>query len=270
MNKAVDTAEAMPQAKPLPMIDKRYIYPVIFFFLFMASWELAIRLFHIPAFILPTPSGIFQKFIATRSFLWEHTSVTVYESVSGFILACIVGVSLAVLVTSSQVVEWTVYPYFVALHTIPIIAIAPLLILWFGFGMLPKVLVSAIISFLPILINTIRGLNAVDYRVLELMDSLSATQWEIFTKIRFPAALPFIFAAFKVSVTTCVIGAVVGEFIGSDTGLGYLIIHATTRIDTELLFVAIAILAALGISLFLLVSLAERYFLSWYEGTTSV
>ncbi len=248
----------------------KYIYPIIFLILVLLACQGATVLFKIPAFILPPPSAIATNFFTTNVNLWKHLSATLIEATSGFSLAIVVGLTLAFLITRSQLIDVTIYPYLIALSTIPILAIAPLLILWFGFGLLPKIIVSALICFLPIVINTMRGLRAVDYRLLELMQSLSATEFQVYRKIRVYAALPYTFAALKVAVAGSLVGAVVGEFLGSDTGLGYLIVRASTRLDTTLLFMAIVMLVVLGVSEFLLITLAERKLLYWYEGSTTL
>lgn len=248
--------------------NKRFIYPAVFFVLVLAVWEVVVTMFDVPRFIMPAPSAIAGKFFATGTGLWRHARLTMFESILGFALAVITGLTLAILISRFEVVQLTIYPYLIALSTIPVLAIAPLLILWFGFGILPKIIVSALISFLPIVINTMRGLEAVDYRLLELMYSLSASQSQVYRKIRFYTALPYIFAALKVSIAGAVVGAVVGEFLGSDTGLGYLIIRASSRLDTPLLFMSITLLGILGVSLFLVITLVEKKVLHWYDGST--
>ena len=263
-------APAAPSAdnRGWPRPDRRFVYPALFFVVLLIVWEGGVRALSVPTYILPAPTAVGARFSQMSSSLWRDAWVTILESLSGFALAAVVGVTLAVMIARFKSLELIVFPYLIALHTIPIIAIGPLLIMWFGFGLVPKILVAALIALLPIVINTVRGLQSVDYRVLELMDSLSATEWQVFSKIRLFSALPYTFAAFKVSVAGSVIGAVVGEFLGSDTGLGALIIQASTRLDTPLLFVAITMLGLIGVSLFLATTLLERRLLRWYEGAT--
>jgi NitT/TauT family transport system permease protein len=248
--------------------SRQYLYPFLFFVFVLFLWEEGTKVFEVPRFILPAPSIILDKFLSSDVNLWLHTRVTVIEAVLGFAIASVLGFVLAIFITMFETVELTIYPYLIALSTIPILAIAPLLILWFGFGMLPKIIVATLICFLPIVVNTIRGFRSVDYRLLELMFSLNANDWQVYRKIRFYTTLPYTFAALKVSISAAVVGAVVGEFLGSDTGLGYLIIRASTRLDTALLFMSIAVLAVLGVSLFLLVSYLEKKILYWYDGST--
>lgn len=248
--------------------NKRFIYPAAFLVIVLVLWEIIVNVFEVPRFIMPAPSAIVAEFMVPGADLWRHARLTMLESILGFTLAVIAGSTLAVLISRFEVVQLTIYPYLIALSTIPVLAIAPLLILWFGFGILPKIIVSALVSFLPIVINTMRGLESVDYRLMELMYSISASQWQVYRKIRFYTALPYFFAALKVSIAGAVVGAVVGEFLGSDTGLGYLIIRASSRLDTPLLFMSIVLLGILGVSLFLIITLAEKKILHWYDGST--
>lgn len=260
---------SQPEITSLPAWSK-FVYPLVFLVIMMFACQFVTVAFKIPKFILPAPSDVAREFVSTDIDLWKHVRATLIEATSGFSLATVVGLTLASAITRSSRIEMTIYPYLVAFSTIPILAIAPLLILWFGFGMLPKVIVSALICFLPITINTMRGLRAVDYRLLELMHSLSATEYHVYSKIRAYSTMPFTFAAFKTAVPASLVGAVVGEFLGSDIGLGYLIVRASSRLDTKLLFVAIVLLVIIGVSEFLIISLAERRLLYWYEGSTTL
>ena len=164
----------------------------------------------------------------------------------------------------------TLYPLIVASQAVPKIAIGPLLVLWLGLGMLPKLAIVALMVFFPVVITAAEGFSSVDRNLLDLMRSVSASQWEIFRRVRFPHALPQIFSGLKIGITLAVVGAVVGEWIGSDNGLGYLLLQANTQLDTTLLFSALALLVVLGVVLFLLVEIAERLLLPWRTSTFDV
>lgn len=245
---------------------KQVLYPLASAVVFLLLWEGITRTFEIPTFILPTLSGVARTFVLEAATLPTHAWVTFIETLAGFLLAVSVGIGIALIIVHWQGFEWMVYPHLVLLRTVPIFAIAPLLIMWFGFGLAPKIIVSAVIAFFPIVINMTRGLRAVDYRILELMESVSASAWDVLVKVRLKASLPYLFAALKISITSSMVGAVVGEFLGADEGMGYLVIQASTRLDSELLFMAIIILAAMGVLLFFLVALLESSLVFW-KGT---
>ena len=213
----------------------------------------------LPRWLLPAPSAIVVRLFKLKT-LWFHTGLTVMEAGSGFLLSAAVGISLSAGIVHSRFLERGVFPYVVVSNAIPIIAIIPLLTIWLGFGFAPKILIAAIISFFPIVTNTTRGLKAADQRALDFMRSINATRWQVFSKVQFPTALPFIFAAFRIASSLSLVGAVVAEFYGSDRGLGFLVISSATQLQTDLLFVAIAVLAVLGVTCFALFGRVERIF----------
>ena len=228
---------------------ERFVPPLIFLIIILVVWEGAVRLFDMPAWLLPAPSGIFQRFLRSDT-LWYHTGLTLLEALSGFTMSAIIAILLSAGIVHSRFLERGVFPYIIVSNSVPIIAIIPLLTIWFGFGISPKIMIAAIITFFPIVTNTTRGLKSADPRVLDFMHSINATRWEVFSKVQFPSALPYIFAAFKIAASLSLVGAVVGEFYGSDRGLGYLVISSATQLQTDLLFVAITVLAVLGVVLF--------------------
>jgi ABC-type nitrate/sulfonate/bicarbonate transport system permease component len=241
---------------------ERILPPVIFLVVAMAAWEGAVQSLDIPRWLLPAPSAILARFLKTPN-LWYHTLLTVMEAASGFVASAVLGISLAAGISHSRFLERGVFPYVVISNAIPIIAIIPLLTIWFGFGYAPKVMIAAIISFFPIVTNTTRGFKSADQRVLDFMRSINATRWQVFTKIQFPTALPFMFAAFRIASSLSIVGAVVAEFYGSDRGLGYLVITSATQLQTDLLFVSIAVLALLGVGCFSLFGRVERAYGAW-------
>lgn len=254
---------------PLRVTAKRVIascaLPFVFFVSVLATWECIVVFTGIPKYLLPAPSAILRRLAEIGGMLLEHTLITLFESMMGFALASLLGIAIAISIAQSRVVERVIYPYVVVAKVVPIVAIAPLLMLWFGFGVAPKIVIAALISFFPIVVNTVKGLKSTDPQALRLMRSLSATPFQTFVKIRLPYALPYILAGFKIAIPLSVVGAVVGELVGADKGLGHLIMIAEAYLDTEMMFSAVIMAVILGVSLFLLVSVLERHLLSWHE-----
>jgi NitT/TauT family transport system permease protein len=234
------------------------------FFAFFAVWEAAVHLFDMKAVILPTPTLTFTTMWAKRAYLLQHTWPTVNAIAIGFAVAAVTGFVIAVAIAYSRFLNQLTYPFLVAAQVVPKIALAPLFLIWFGVGLLPKVVIAALIAFFPIVINTAKGLTSVEPELVQFMRSLGASWSEIFFKISLPWALPYIFAAFKISITLAVVGAVVGEFIASDVGLGYVVNYANITLETDVMFAGLLLLSAVGILLFLVVVAAERYVMSWH------
>jgi ABC-type nitrate/sulfonate/bicarbonate transport system permease component len=235
----------------------RLMPPLLILVLVLGAWQLAVDGLEIPPWLLPSPWRIAQRFAATGT-LWYHTGLTLFEALTGFFISAVVGIALSAGIVHSRFLERGVFPYIIVSNSVPIIAIIPLLTIWFGFGFAPKIAIAAIITFFPIVTNTTRGLKSTDPRILDFLHSINATGWEVFVKAQLPSALPFIFAGFKIAASLSLVGAVVGEFYGSDRGLGFLVITSATQLRTDLLFVAITVLAALGVGLFSLFGWLER------------
>ena len=223
----------------------------------LSTWQGAVWLLEMPPWLLPAPTDVVQRFVTTST-LGYHTGITVMEAATGFVISAVLGISLASLIVHSPFLERGLLPYIVLSNAIPIVAIIPLLTIWFGFGMVPRVMICTIVTFFPIVTNTTQGLKSADKRVLEFMHSINATRPEILLKVQLPSALPSIFAGFKIAASLSLVGAVVAEFYSSDRGLGYLIITAATELRTDLLFVAVTVLAALGVISFTFFSWLER------------
>ncbi len=231
----------------------------------LALWEAVVRFNHFPAFILPLPGQVWQRFVivlGSGDLAW-HTGLTLSEVLSGLGLGLVVATALGYLIAKFPGLERVLTPYLVASQAVPIVAIAPLLVIWFGAGLSSKVLICALIVFFPILINTVVGLRSVPPELRELMRSLRATRWQVFIKLDVPAALPVWLAGLKVGATLAVIGAVVGEFVGADRGLGFLINFGRGQYDTALVFVAVTALVAIALTLYGLASWLERWLLAW-------
>jgi NitT/TauT family transport system permease protein len=228
-------------------------------------WQAAIWLNGFPAFILPSPLQVANRFVLALAdgTLTRHMLVTLGESLSGLTLGLIVAAVLGYLLTQSRTLERILAPYIVASQSIPIVAIAPLLVIWFGSGLTSKILICALIVFFPVLINVIVGLRSVEPDLRDLMRSLQAGRWQTFVSLELPAALPLLLSGLKIGATLSVIGAVVGEFSGSNSGLGFLITAARGQFDTPLVFVAVFALIAIALCLYGAVALLERKLLDW-------
>ncbi|HEY1363879.1 MAG TPA: ABC transporter permease [Xanthobacteraceae bacterium] len=232
--------------------------PITVVLVALALWEIATRLLGIPSFLLPPPSAILVSMQTNASLLLANGWVTTIEIVFGFLLSIVVGIPLALAIFLWPPFSRSVLPLLVSSQAMPKVAIAPLLLVWFGFGLLPKVLIAFLIAFFPIVINTAVGLASIEPDKIQLARSMGFGAIDTFFKIRLPGALPSIFGGLKISITLAVVGAVVGEFVGGDAGLGYLLMVANGSMDTQLLFAGIVALTVLGVGLFLLVELAER------------
>jgi NitT/TauT family transport system permease protein len=230
-------------------------------------WYLVARVGNFPAFILPTPQLVFSRFfdVLGDGRLFIHTAVTLAEVLAGLAIGVIAASALGYLLAKSPAVERFLAPYIVASQSVPIVAIAPLLVIWFDTGMLSKVLITALIVFFPVLVNTIVGLRSVPEDLRDLMRSLQATRWQTFTHLETPAALPVFLGGLRIGATLAVIGAVVGEFVGADRGLGFLINVGRGQYDTALVFVAVFTLVVMAMALYGSVVLLESRLLSWQE-----
>jgi ABC-type nitrate/sulfonate/bicarbonate transport system permease component len=229
----------------------------------IAIWELVVRGFEIKDYVLPAPSVIAEEAVSSRRILLPNLRVTVTEMLLGFGLATVVGVGLGVLIAGSTVFRRGVFPLVIASQTIPVIAIAPVLVIWFGYDILPRVLVTALIAFFPLTVNTVAGLRAVDPELIRLFRSLNASRVQIFRKLTFPSGLPNIFAGLKIAATLCVIGATVSEWVGANRGLGYQIVTDTAQLETARVFSSILLLSLSGIALYLIVAGVEWVCLPW-------
>jgi NitT/TauT family transport system permease protein len=229
----------------------------------LVAWEVATRAFRIPRFIMPAPSAIIGEGWEWRYRFIGHTWVTLYETLGGFALSMVVGVPLAVLIVYSPALRAAIYPLVILAQSVPKIAIAPVLLLVLGYGEVPKMVVAFLVAFFPVVVDTATGLAATPPELLDLSRSYRASAFKTFVKVRLPMALPFIFAGAKVAITLSVIGAVVGEFVGSDKGLGYVILSSTSYWKTEVAFSAMILLSLMAIVLFAAVSLVERVVCPW-------
>jgi NitT/TauT family transport system permease protein len=236
----------------------RVVPPLVIVAAVLGVWELIGRSSGIAEFILPAPSKIASTFGANTTLFARHLPITMVEALLGFVLGNTVATLLAIAFVHSVTVERAVYPMAVAMRSIPFVALAPILVIWLGNGLAPKVIIAALVSFFPTLVNMVRGLRSVDREAFELMHTLSATWWQVLWKLRWPSSMPFLFTALKISSAATVLGAVVAEWIGSDKGLGYLVVMSTAEFKIPLLWATIAVTSAMALTLFGLVTVAER------------
>jgi NitT/TauT family transport system permease protein len=226
-------------------------------------WEAGCRLFNVPDFILPSPSIIVEKIVTSWQLLLLNGLFTAEEIVLGFGMSVVTGIPLAVMAVYSRLFERVAFPFMVSLQTIPKVALAPILVMWLGYGVLPKVMVAFLISFFPIVIAAMVGMRSTEKEMIYLVQSMGANELTTFLKIRLPRALPSIFGGLKIGIGQAVVGATVGEFIAAEHGLGYLQLISQVRLDTSLLFAAVVVLSLLGVLLFNIVAWIERLALPW-------
>lgn len=243
-------------------VIKEHYPKVLVLALFLVAWQLTVTVFGVKQFIIPSPAATFQRLFdpeVAPKYQWlRHLQATGKEVLIAFVATAVSGIGLAIVITWSNALRRVVVPVLTLFNSLPKIALAPLFLLWFGYGIVPNTLIAILIAFFPVIINTAAGLSAVDEDLLDLVRYLNGTKWQLFTKIRIPSALPYMFAGLKASATLCVVGAIVGEFIASSRGLGYAIQSAQALIDTPTMFASLVIIAALGLSLYGFVALLER------------
>lgn len=242
---------------------RRLVYPPLGVILTLLLWHWVCVQFKLPTSVLPTPGQVLEAGLGRWDLLVSEGWVTMKETLYGFLLAVALGIPIAVAVTNSRTLNLMFTPILVALQSVPKVALAPILLVWFGTGIESKLAIAWLVAFFPIVVDTSAGLQATPRELLELARSLRASRWQVFWKVQFPAALPYVVTGSKVAVTLAVIGAVIGEFIGSSEGLGFLLMSATSQIDSPLAFAALFALAALGILAYLLVVAAEWLLSPW-------
>jgi putative hydroxymethylpyrimidine transport system permease protein len=228
-----------------------------------ARWQIVADALEIKPYLIPAPTEIAEALWQDRELLAENGWVTLSEVLAGFAVAFVLGVGFALLLHLSETARRAVYPLLVASQTVPIIVVAPILVVWFGFGITPKLLIIALICFFPITVNTLDGLRSVDEDSVKLMRSLDAGRGTIMRRLELPVALPYLLSGAKVAVAVAVIGAVFGEWAGSDSGLGHLMMESSAQLLTARLFAAVVVLSLFAIALFAIISLVERRFAWW-------
>ena len=241
----------------------RYFYPIAGAAIIVIAWHYYVVLLHIPIVVLPTPFQVVVSMITEAKPLSEESWITALECIYGFALAMGIGIPIAVVMTYSRVANLMFYPLLVASQSIPKVAIAPILLVWFGTGIQSKLAMAFVIAFFPIVVDTATGLRSTSPELMELARSLQCSRLQTFFKIQLPSALPSIFSGAKIAVTLSVIGAVIGEFIGSNEGLGNLLLTANSQLNTPLVWASLIVLSVLGMILYGAVVLAEKIFMPW-------
>jgi NitT/TauT family transport system permease protein len=258
-------AQSQPRSKLRPRAA--WWTGLISLFLAVGLWELVVQIWNFPAFLLPGPALVWARFVqvVVDGSLLRDILVTLKEVLAGLALGVSAATTLGYLLAKSRPVERFLAPYIVASQSVPVVAIAPLLVIWFGPGLISKVLICALIVFFPVLVNTVVGVRSTSEDLRDLMRSLQATRWQTFRLLEAPAAMPVFLGGLRVGATLAVIGAVVGEFVGADRGMGYMINRARGQYDTALVFVAVLILVLLAMGLYGFVALLEKRWLAWRE-----
>jgi NitT/TauT family transport system permease protein len=247
----------MPSAKASDA-TRRYAPAILVHAALIVAWYLFVKYAHVPSFIMPTPIETVATLGGANYHWLGNTLVTASEIFGGYLLAVVVGVAIAIVFTWSSIAEATFMPLLVSLNMIPKVALGPLFIVWLSYGIMPNTIIAFSISFFPILLTTVRGFREVEPELLELVRSLRASKWQTFRKIQLPSALPYIFSGMKVGAILAVAGAVVGEFLGSSRGLGYLMLQVQVTLDTAAMFMAVLLITFIGVVLYGLVLGLER------------
>jgi NitT/TauT family transport system permease protein len=238
--------------------------PLLLIVILLVLWEIAIWIFKIPPYLIPAPRDVVKQLVVEWPKLWREGLITTYATLGGFALSVLFGIPMALMIAYSRTVESFVYPLLVFSQSVPKIAIAPLFVVWFGFGIIPKIIAAFMLAFFPIVVSTVVGFKSVESDMLDLARSMKAGRLQTFMRISFPQALPSIFAGLKVSVTLAVVGAVVGEFVGSNSGIGYVLQVANGNFDLPLMFAALVVLSMIGVLLFVAIDVIERWMIPWH------
>lgn len=246
------------------LLNAGWLRPFLFLIFIVVAWDLAIRIFRIPAYQIPAPGDVVKVLWSDWPELMGQAWPTTYATVSGFLLSALFGIPVAMLIAGSKTVESYVYPLLVFSQSIPKIAIAPLFVVWFGFGIVPKVISAFLLGVFPVVVSAVQGFKSVDPDMVDLARAMKGSRLGVFCAVNLPHAMPAIFSGLKVSVTLAVVGAVVGEFVGSNSGIGYVLQRSIGTFDLPTMFAALVILALLGVVLFWLVDRIEQLVIPWH------
>jgi len=241
----------------------RWILPVLGIISLLGVWAVVVYVLKVPTFVAPSPQLVAVTLFEKFGILMANLLPTAAEAISGFLVGNIAGILIATVFVHNKAIEQAFFPVVVLINSIPVVAKAPILVLLFGNGMEPKVAIAAVVCFFPTLVNMVRGLESVNAQSLELMKVLSASKTEIFFKLRLLNSLPYLFSALKIASSTAVIGAIVGEWIGSNTGIGALIIQSTYNFDSAMLYATVIVGSAFSVVFFLVITLTERLVIRW-------
>ena len=237
--------------------------PALVFIALIVLWWAAVAVFKAPAYLLPPPEDVLPRIISSRQSLWNHSLVTLQEIIMGFGLSVVTAIPMGLLIALSPAAKRMLYPLLMFIQLVPKIAIAPLFVVWVGFGMTSKVLLTLLLTFFPLLLASMAGFQILDQRLLYLTRSMGATFWQTFRYLRFPSALPVIFGGLKTSATIAATAAIVAEFVGANKGLGYILLQATGTLDTTYVFAILFLLTIIGLALNTIVEVAEYFMTPW-------
>jgi NitT/TauT family transport system permease protein len=246
------------------VLTSAWLRPVLFLVLMIVLWDLTIRVFHIPPYQIPAPKDVLATLWNDGPELLAQSVPTTLATVYGFLLSAVLGILCAMLIAGSRTVESYVYPLLVFSQSVPKIAIAPLFVVWFGFGMFPKVLSAVMLGFFPVVVSAVQGFKSVEPDMVDLARGMEANRMQMFRMISLPHAMPAIFSGLKVSITLAVVGAVVGEFVGSNSGLGFVLQRSIGNFELPTMFAALVLLALIGVILFWIVDVIERLVIPWH------
>jgi NitT/TauT family transport system permease protein len=239
------------------------LLPPLTFAAMVGVWWGAVVVFRIPAYLLPGPAAVFRRMVTDAPMLWTHSQVTLIEILLGFALTIVTAIPLGLLIALSAIARQVVYPPVMLMQLVPKIAVAPLFLVWLGFGLESKVLLTILMTFFPLLLASISGFMILDDRLLYLTKSMGASRWDTFRYLRFPSALPVIFSGIKTSATIAATAAIVAEFVGANKGLGYVLLRGTSTMDIELVFAVLMVLTIVGIAINYLVEFCEWAMTPW-------
>jgi ABC-type nitrate/sulfonate/bicarbonate transport system permease component len=242
---------------------RKYITTSLILFLFIIFWEIAAIILKIDKWILPAPSAIFSSLLESRALFAYHLMPTLFEAMLGLSISILFAIAMSVIIKLSNFLREIIYPFLILSQTVPFIVIAPLLAVWFGFGLLPKIILISIVCFFPITLNLVDGFESIDQSFIRLMNSMGATKIQKFKYLYWSSSLPYFFSGFKISASYCVLSAVISEWVGSDRGLGILLIRSSKSYATDRVFATIFVITVLSIILVLFVDIAERIAIPW-------
>ena len=257
-------AEVRGQGVLSKVVNAAWVRPFLFLIFIVIAWDLTIRLFKIPAYQIPAPADVVVVLWNDWPELLSQAWPTTYATICGFLLSAVFGILIAMLIAGSKTVESYIYPLLVFSQSVPKVAIAPLFVVWFGFGIIPKVIAAFLLGFFPVVVSAVQGFKSVDPDMVDLARAMQGSRFHVFRAINLPHAMPAIFSGLKVSVTLAVVGAVVGEFVGSNSGIGYVLQRSIGTFDLPTMFAALVILALLGVILFWIVDRIERFAIPWH------
>lgn len=273
---AIATSKKAPRPRRANLLASTRVQSILLLITLLGAWEASVRLFKVPKHLVPPVSDIavaLWRGLATgplaKDGFWYHGGVTLAEILLGFLIGSAVGLAIGIVVSQMPKVEALLEPYVAALQSVPKVAVAPIIVVWLGFGIGSKVMIICLLTFFPVLVTSIAGFKAVDPDRIDLLRSLSATPWQIFRKAKFPSALPYVFAGLNMAAAFSVVGAVVGEFVGAQAGLGVLILQMEAQADTGGSFAVCVVLSVIGIALTVLLRRVQRRVLHWMPADTS-